>query len=96
MGGAVRRADERHFVEIVLHAFLAQHCATDNAAAHIANGQAVGTGGIENVIGGFAPAATVHVLMNDGGISRDVLVEKRPHRAHTEISPIPPRRGHER
>ena len=86
VSGAVRRTDEREFVEIVLHAGFAEHRVGDHAAADVAEHQAVGARHGEYVIGRLAPAAAVHVLVHEGRIAGNILLQKRQHRAHAIVS----------
>ena len=38
------------------------------------------------MIGRFAPAAAVHVLVHEGRIAGNVLLQKGQHRAHAKVS----------
>ena len=86
VSGAVRRADEGQLVEIVLHARLAEHGVGNHAAADITDHQTIGARESKNMIGRFAPAAAVHVLVHEGGIAGNIFLQKGQYRAHAIVA----------
>jgi len=86
VGCAVRRADEGKLIEVVLHALLAKHGVGDHAAADVADHQAVGARQSEDMIGRFAAATAVHVLVHEGGVAGNILLQKGQHGTHAKIS----------
>ena len=82
---AVRRAKIDKFIDVVLHAGLAQHRVGDEGGAHAANGKTVGLGDFVHMIGGLPAAAGGHVLHNDRRIAGHMFAQDVDDRARAHI-----------
>ncbi len=89
VAGGFRRAEIDKLVEIVEHAAFAHDVQRYHAAAHGPDGKPVGASVAEHVVGGFAPAAAIHVFEHQRGISRNMLAQKGYQSALTRRSPVP-------
>ena len=69
-----------------MHSALAQEIQSDDAAAERSDREPVGTGIAVHMIAHLPTAAAVHVLDDDGGISRDVFAQKRNHGLNAVIA----------
>src|ERR1044071_5886990 len=85
MLGAVGRAEVDKFVDVVLHAGLAEHRVGDQGSTHAADGEPVRFGDFENVIGRLAAAARLHVLDDDVGTAGDVPAKNVDHGAGAQV-----------
>src|SRR4029450_565210 len=80
MAFAFARPKKDELVQIIHDARFAQDGACEDAARRAADGQTVGPA--EYVIGGFPPAAAVHKLNQNGGLSGNMLLQGLPQRPH--------------
>src|ERR671924_745206 len=77
VAAAIAGSQIDHFVDVVEHSTLSENGVHHEWRRHTANGQAVRTDRSINVVCRFPPSAAVHVLHHNGGISRNILLEKR-------------------
>src|SRR4030095_2422730 len=66
-----------HLIDVIEHPTLSENGVHHEWGRHTANGQAVRTHRCIKVVCGLPPSTAVHVLDNNGGISRNILLEKR-------------------
>ena len=83
MAFAFRRPEKDELVQIIQDSAFAQDGAGEYAARRAADGQTIGPA--EYVIGSFSPAATVHKLDQDCGLSGNVLPQIRYQRPHPHL-----------
>src|SRR5262249_24290368 len=77
VAAAITGSQIAYLIDIIEHSTLPENGMHHERRRHTANGQAVRPHGCIKVVCGFPPSAAVHVLDNDCGISRNILLEKR-------------------
>src|SRR5262245_47211759 len=81
LGGA--EIDE--FADIVVYARLAQHRVGDKSPWRKADGEAVRTRATIHMVGEPASSPAIHKFRDDGGFSRNMLLQEGQYRAHAHI-----------
>ena len=76
---AVAGSQIAHFIDVIENPTLSENGLHHEWRRHTANGQAVRTDGFIQVVCRLPPSAAVHVLHHNGGISRNILLQKRNH-----------------
>src|SRR5262245_17631618 len=77
VAAAITGAQVAYLIDVIEHTTLPENGMHHERRRHTANGQAVRTHRCIKVVCGFPPSAAVHVLDNNCGISRNILLEKR-------------------
>src|SRR5262245_57893560 len=77
VAAAIAGSQIAYLIDVIEHPTLPENGMHHERVRHTANGQAVWPHGCIKVVCGLPPSATVHVLDNDCGISRNILLEKR-------------------
>src|SRR4026207_350824 len=77
VAAAIAGSQIAHFIDVVEHATLSENRVHHEWRRHTADGQAVRTVQLVDMVCRFPPAAAVHVLRYHGGISRNILLQKR-------------------
>src|SRR5262245_11203474 len=69
-----------HFIDVIEHPALSENGVHHKWGRHPANGQAVRAHRCVKVVCSLPSSSAVHILDNNGGISRNILLEKRNNR----------------
>src|SRR5262245_6354742 len=77
VAAAIAGSQIAYLIDVIEHPALSENGMHHERRRHSANGQAVRPYGRIKVVCGFPPSAAVHVLDNNSGISRNILLEKR-------------------
>ena len=77
VAAAIARSQIDHLIDVIEHPTLSENGVHHEWGRHTTNGQAVRTHRCIKVVCSLPPSAAVHVLDNNGGISRNILLEKR-------------------
>src|SRR6266498_5533518 len=77
VAAAIAGSQIDHLIDVIEHSTLSENGVHHEWGRHTANGQAVRTHRCIKVVCGLPPSAAVHVLHHNGGISRNILLEKR-------------------
>src|SRR5918996_3408451 len=77
VAAAIAGSQIDHLIDVIEHPALSENGVHHEWGGHTANGQAVRTDRFIKVVCGLPPSAAVHVLHHNGGISRNILLEKR-------------------
>src|SRR5262245_48084557 len=88
MTGTVRRTQINKFVDIILDPAFAEDGVGQKSGTDIADGQAVGFGYLEKMIGGLSSSATRHVFAEDRWIPRDVFLYERDNSFDSHIAGV--------
>src|ERR671922_460306 len=77
VAAAIAGSEIDHLIDVIENPTLSEDRVHHEWGRHTANGQAVRTDRFIKMVCSLPPAAAVHVLDHDGGISRNILLEKR-------------------
>src|SRR5262245_37333076 len=77
VAAAIAGSQIAYLIDVIEHPALSQNRMHHERRRHTANGQAVRLYRCIKVVRGLPPSAAVHVLDNNSGISRNILLEKR-------------------
>jgi hypothetical protein len=77
VAAAIAGSQIANFIDVIENPALSENGMHHEWGRHTANGQAVRTDRIKKVVCRLPPSAAVHVLHYNGGISRNMLLEKR-------------------
>src|SRR5262245_48361132 len=77
VAAAIAGSQIAYLIDVIEHPTLPENGMHHERRRHTANGQAVRPHGCIKVVCGLPPSAAVHVLNNNCGISRNILLEKR-------------------
>src|SRR5262245_11583259 len=77
VAAAIAGSQIAHLIDVIKHSTLAENRVHHERRRHTANGQAVRPYRCVKVVCGLPPSAAVHVLDNNRGISRNILLQKR-------------------
>src|SRR5688500_8538973 len=77
VAAAIAGAQIAYFIDVIENPALAENRVHHEGRRHTSDGQAVRTDRLIDVVCRLPPAATVHVLHHHGGISRNMLLQKR-------------------
>src|SRR5687767_1833574 len=86
VAAAIAGSQIAHFVDVIENPTLSENRVHHEWRRHTANGQTVRAYRLIDVVGRLPPAAAVHVLHYNGGISRNILLEK----SHNGFGPHAP------
>src|SRR5438034_8215468 len=89
VAAAIAASQVDHLIDVVENPTLSENGVHYEWGRHAANGQAVRTDRFIEMVCRLPPTAAVHVLHHNGGISGDILPEKR-NKGLVRISPTPP------
>jgi hypothetical protein len=84
MAFAFRGTEKNEFVQVIEDTSFAQDGAGEYAARRAADGQTIGL--VEYVVSGFSPAAAVHKLDQNCGLSGNVLLQIRDQRPNPRLA----------
>src|SRR5262244_1749283 len=77
VAAAIAGSQIDHLIDVIENPTLSENGMHHEWGRHTANGQAIRPHGCIKMVSGLPPSAAVHVLDNDCGISRNILLEKR-------------------
>src|SRR4029453_3277179 len=77
VAAAITGSEIGHLIDVIEHPALSENGVHHEWGRHATNGQAVRTHRCIKVVCGLPPSTAVHVLDNNRGISRNILLEKR-------------------
>src|SRR5262249_2995628 len=77
VAAAIAGSQIAYLINVIEHATLPENGMHHERRRHTANGQAVRPHGCIKVVCGFPPSSAVHVLHYNGGISGNIILEKR-------------------
>src|SRR5438094_10665407 len=77
VAAAIAASQIDHLIDVVENPTLSENGVHHEWGRHTPNGQAVRTDRFIKMVCRLPPTAAVHILKHDGGISRNILPEKR-------------------
>src|SRR6266542_7051168 len=77
MAAAIAASEIDHLIDVIENPALSENGVHHEWGRHTANGQAIRTDRFIKMVCSLPPTAAIHILHHNGGISRDILLEKR-------------------